>query len=95
LCPSLFHVTVRLPADPNVAETLASYDGTPEFLKTLELDSDALTKAIIGTIGDVDSYQLPDAKGGAAFSRYILGVTDEERQKRREEILGTTQKDFR
>ncbi|CAK9212034.1 unnamed protein product [Sphagnum troendelagicum] len=26
-------------------------------------DDDALTKAIIGTIGDVDSYQLPDAKG--------------------------------
>lgn len=27
--------------------------------------------------------------------RYVLGVTDEERQQRREQILGTTVKDFR
>ncbi len=76
-------------------QTLTAYDGTPGFLRTLELDSDALTKAIIGTIGDVDSYQLPDAKGYSALSRYLLNVSDEERQQRREQILGTTQKDFR
>ena len=71
------------------------YDGTAEFLRKLDLDEDALTKAIIGTIGDIDSYQLPDAKGYTAFLRHILGVTDEERQQRREQILGTTLKDFR
>lgn len=71
------------------------YDGTTDFLRKLELDEDALTKAIIGTIGDIDSYQLPDAKGYTAFLRHILGVTDEERQQRREQILGTTLKDFR
>ena len=71
------------------------YDGTTDFLRKLELDEDALTKAIIGTIGDIDSYQLPDAKGYTAFLRHILGVTDEERQQRREQILGTTVKDFR
>lgn len=48
--------------DPNVLKTIESYDGTPDFLRTLELDNDALTKAIIGTIGDIDSYQLPDSK---------------------------------
>ena len=71
------------------------YDGTADFLRTLDLDEDALTKAIIGTIGDIDSYQLPDAKGYTAFMRHLLGVTDEERQQRREQILGTTLKDFR
>lgn len=49
--------------DPNLLKTLDIYDGTGEFLRQLEMDDDALTKAIIGTIGDVDSYQLPDAKG--------------------------------
>lgn len=71
------------------------YDGTPEFLRSLELDQDSLTKAIIGTIGDIDAYQLPDAKGYTAFLRHILGVTDDERQQRRDQILGTTIKDFR
>jgi presequence protease len=54
-----------------------------------------LTKSIIGTIGDVDAYQLPDAKGRTAFMRHLLGVSDEERQQRREEILGTSVKDFK
>lgn len=44
-------------------KTLDNYDGTSQFLREIELDKDSLTKAIIGTIGDVDSYQLPDAKG--------------------------------
>lgn len=76
-------------------DTLEAYDGTVDFLRKLSLDEDALTKAIIGTMGDIDAYQLPDAKGNAAFSRYLLGVTDEERQERREQVLGTTEKDFR
>lgn len=71
------------------------YDGTSEFLRTLELDKDSLTKAIIGTIGDIDAYQLPDAKGYTAFLRHILSVSDEERQQRREQILGTSIRDFR
>ena len=71
------------------------YDGTAAFLKELQLDQDALSKAIIGTIGDVDSYKLPDAKGHTAFLRHLLKVSDEERQQRREQILSTSLKDFR
>ena len=52
-------------------------------------------QAIIGTMGDIDSYQLPDAKGSSALSRYLLGVTDDERQQRRDEILATSAKDFK
>ncbi|BDA40898.1 Presequence protease, mitochondrial [Coccomyxa sp. Obi] len=81
--------------DPNLTKTVDVYDGTPEFLRTLELDNDSLTKAIIGTIGDIDAYQLPDAKGYTAFLRHVLGVSNEERQQRRDQILGTTLKDFR
>eukprot|EP00244_Chara_vulgaris_P009641 TRINITY_DN4184_c0_g2_i1.p1 TRINITY_DN4184_c0_g2~~TRINITY_DN4184_c0_g2_i1.p1 ORF type:complete len:1050 (+),score=217.40 TRINITY_DN4184_c0_g2_i1:309-3152(+) len=80
--------------DPNLLKTLESYDGTVDFLQSLELDNDSLTKAIIGTIGDVDSYQLPDAKGYTSLLRYLLGISDEERQQRREEILSTCVNDF-
>lgn len=69
--------------------------GTVEFLRKLDLDKDSLTKSIIGTIGDVDSYQLPDSKGHTAFMRHMLQISDQERQERREQILGTTLKDFR
>ncbi|XP_059647770.1 presequence protease 1, chloroplastic/mitochondrial [Cornus florida] len=81
--------------DPNLLKTLDVYDRTGNFLRELEMDDDTLTKAIIGTIGDVDSYQLPDAKGYSSLLRHLLGITEEERQRRREEILSTRLSDFK
>jgi len=80
--------------DPNLQGTIDNYDGTSDFLRSLKMDKDTLSKAIIGTIGDIDSYQLPDAKGYTSMVRYMLGTSDEERQTRRDQILGTTEADF-
>ena len=84
----------RVCRDPNLLDTLKAYDDTVPFLLESALDADALTKTIVGTFGDIDAYELPDARGSTAFMRHLLGVTDEERQQRREEVLGTTNKDF-
>ncbi|WP_458400707.1 insulinase family protein [Mailhella sp.] len=80
--------------DPNVAETLKVYRGTAEYLGNLSLSEADITRAVVGAIGDVDSYMLPGAKGSAAFSRWMSGETDEERQRIREEILATRLSDF-
>lgn len=80
--------------DPNLMGTLTNYDGTADFLRRLSLSKEELTKAIIGTIGDVDSYQLPDAKGYTSMVRHLLGVTQAHRQQYRDEILGTAVADF-
>jgi len=53
-----------------------------------------LTKAIIGAIGDIDAYQLPDAKGYTSMMRYLTNRTDTLRQKTREEVLSTNGEDF-
>ncbi|MGB0386826.1 MAG: insulinase family protein [Ardenticatenaceae bacterium] len=81
--------------DPNLLDTLNIYDNTSSFLRELDLSQEELTKGIIGAIGDMDSYQLPDAKGYTSMARYIVGKTDEERQKVRNEVLSTTTDDFR
>lgn len=81
--------------DPNLAQTLQAYDGTARFLQELELSEAELTKSIIGTIGDLDAYQLPDAKGYTALRFYLLGYTDEQRQQLRDQVLATSQEDFR
>jgi Zn-dependent M16 (insulinase) family peptidase len=81
--------------DPNLAKTLRAFDESTEFLKKADLSKEELTKAVIGAIGDIDQYQLPDAKGFTSMVRYLSGETDEERQKIREEVLGTTVDDFR
>jgi Zn-dependent M16 (insulinase) family peptidase len=81
--------------DPNLEKTLANYDGTADFLRHLDLPEAELTKSIIGAIGRLDSYQLPDAKGFTSLSRYLIGLTDEARQQYRDEVLSTTAADFR
>ena len=81
--------------DPDIARTLDVYDGAADYLRTLRLDKRELTRAIVGAIGDVDAYMLPDAKGAASLMRWLTGITDDLRQQMREEILGTGLNDFR
>jgi len=81
--------------DPNLLGTLKNYDGTANFLRTLDLAESELVKSIIGTIGDMDAYQLPDAKGFTSMVRYLTGYGEEERQRVREQVLATTEKDFK
>ncbi len=81
--------------DPNLLSTIENYDLTAQFLKTFDLSESELTKSIIGAIGELDTYQLPDAKGYTSMVRYILGITDDDRQKFRDELLSTSESDFR
>lgn len=81
--------------DPNLLRTLDVFDQAARFLRELELHEDELTKAIIGAIGTLDQYRLPDAKGYTSLARHLTRVSDEDRQQVRDEILGTTQKDFK
>ena len=80
--------------DPNVDQTLAAYDGMADFLRGFKPDKAQLTQAIVGAVGDLDSYLLPDAKGSQSLARWLTGDTDEIRQQMREEILGTTERHF-
>ena len=81
--------------DPNLTKTLEAFDGAGGFLKNTELHEDEITKGIIGTIGDIDQYRLPDAKGYISMVRHLSGETDEDRQRMREEILNTRARDIK
>ncbi len=81
--------------DPNLGDTLANFDGASGFLASTEVSKEELVKSIIGTIGDVDSYLLPDAKGFTSFMHYLTNYAWEDRQKIRRQILGASAADFR
>jgi len=81
--------------DPNLLQTVANYDQTAAFLRDNALSADELTKSIIGAIGAIDGYQLPDAKGYTSMVRHLVGETDAARQQYRDELLATTAADFR
>ncbi len=48
--------------DPNLVDTIDVYDGAAGFLKDGVGEQD-LVRSVIGVIGTVDTYRLPDAKG--------------------------------
>ncbi len=81
--------------DPNLIESLEAFDQAAGFLRETDLSKDELVKSIVGAIGDLDTYMLPDAKGYASMVRYLVGDTDEARQKVRDEVLGTQADDFK
>jgi Zn-dependent M16 (insulinase) family peptidase len=49
-----------------------------------------LERCIIGTIGEIEPYRLPVAKGFAAMQRHLLADTNAVRGRVREEVLSTT-----
>lgn len=81
--------------DPNLIKTLDVFDRTAQFLLDADINDTELAKSIIGAIGDLDAYMLPDAKGYASMVRYLIGDTEEERQKMRDELLNTQASDFK
>ena len=81
--------------DPNVEKTVAVYDSMADYLAGISLTRGDLTRAIVGTIGDLDLYRLPEARGAYSLGRWLAGESDEALQALREEILSTTNDDFR
>jgi Zn-dependent M16 (insulinase) family peptidase len=80
--------------DPNLVKTLQTFDRSAGFLRDLDLTEDERVKSIIGTVGDIDQYSLPDAKGYLSMTRQLSGETDEDRQVIRDEVLSTSSSDF-
>ncbi len=84
--------------DPNLLKTIENYDGAAAYLMNVDeerLSPAELTKSIIGAIGALDAYQLPDAKGFTSLVRYLVGEDDEMRQHFRDQVLGASMEDFK
>lgn len=76
--------------DPNLKKTFEVYNETYKFLENLELSKDDMDNFIIGTIGSNYKPLTPEMKALAAVTDYITGITDEYKQKEKDEILSTT-----
>lgn len=84
--------------DPNLSKTLDIYDAAGDAViaaaDQMKQDSDMLSQAIIGTIGEMDGSMGPDMKGFTAFQRWLVNESPETRQKFRDQIIDTKPEDF-
>jgi Zn-dependent M16 (insulinase) family peptidase len=81
--------------DPNLMQTLQTYDETAAHLRNIMMSKDDLERTIIGAIGERDTYRLPDVRGYEALLYFLTGRDIQFRQRLREETMTATLDDLR
>ncbi|MCC8047333.1 MAG: insulinase family protein [Clostridiales bacterium] len=81
--------------DPHLRATNRIFEGIPEYLRGFDADEREMTKYIIGTISDLDTPLTPAMKGSRSLNAYFCGVTEEDVQRERDEILSATPEQIR
>ncbi|MFP3983056.1 MAG: insulinase family protein [Desulfurivibrionaceae bacterium] len=81
--------------DPNLEKTLETFAGTPDYIKNFQPDEREMRKYVIGTVSNLDSPLTPSMKGKQAAADYICRLSQEEIQRERDEIIGSSAEDIR
>ena len=87
--------TFRSYRDPGLLATIDILNRSASFLGEMNVDKATRDLCIVGGIGRLDTHLLPGAKGYASMEQYICGESQQARQQFRDELLGTTARDFR
>lgn len=73
--------------DPNLGKTYDIYRNAAEYVEQFEASDRDMVKYIIGAIAKLDTPLTPSAEGAFDFNCYLSGVTEEQLQKDRDEVL--------
>ncbi len=80
--------------DPNLSATIAIYQKAAEYLANYQAEEREVTKTIIGTISGMDAPLTPNMTGRRSLSAYLMGITEEQLQKERDQVLQCTLEDI-
>ncbi len=81
--------------DPRLAETLADFDGSIEWMMALTNPGRALEEAILGVIGSLDKPSSPAGEAKQHFHNQLFGRGHDQREQFRREVLAVTLDDLR
>ncbi len=81
--------------DPNLMETYTVYQGAPAYLENFEADDRDMLKYIIGAVSKLDMPLNPSDEGNYSWVAYKLGLTEEDLQRERDELLATNVESIR
>lgn len=81
--------------DPHVRRTNEVYEKLPEYVASFDASERDMAKYVIGIIGEKDVPLTASGKGIRGLNAYLTGITEEDLQKERNEILDTRQADIR
>ena len=81
--------------DPNLEKTNQVYEETVEYLRNFQVQERDMTKYIIGTISDMDLPLTPAGRVMRAMNAYYTGMTREDLQRERNEVLDADEESIR
>lgn len=81
--------------DPNLGETVDVFEKAAEFLANYQADERTMTKYIIGAMSELDTPLTANGVGMCSRNMYISGITQEDIQKYRDQVLDATPEDIR
>lgn len=81
--------------DPHLQQTLDTFAKTGDFLRGFDADERTMTKYIIGAVSGLDQPMTPFVFGRYSLSAFLTGLSDEQIQQERDEVLDCTPEKIR
>lgn len=69
-------------------QTNQVFEGIADYVKNFTVSQRDMTKYIIGAISEMDTPLTPMAKGMRSLNAYMSGITEEDFQRERDQVLG-------
>lgn len=73
--------------DPHLRNSIEVFEKAADYIRKFDVSDRDMTKFIIGTISDIDTPLTPKAEGHRSLNAYMSGITFEDVQRERDEIL--------
>ena len=89
---SAYFVSYR---DPHLAQTIGTFEGAPDYVRSFDADERTMTKYIIGAVSALDRPMTPSVYGKYSLSAYMTGLTEERAMKERQQLLDCTPEEIR
>jgi Zn-dependent M16 (insulinase) family peptidase len=80
--------------DPNIARTLLAFRSALEAARQAVLSEMEFERVLIGAVGQEEKPLAPGEKGYVALKRRLLGISDDLRQRRRDQLLASSAGDL-
>ncbi|MBO4679935.1 MAG: insulinase family protein [Lachnospiraceae bacterium] len=81
--------------DPNLKNTYSTFEKIEDYVTNYSGDAEEIERYIISTIADYDAPLTASMKAAKTYSYYKMGITNEFKQRERDEILATTPEEIK
>ena len=73
--------------DPHIRNSIQVFESAADYIRKFDVSKRDMTKFIIGTVSDLDTPLTPKAEGQRSLAAYMSGISFEDVQRERDEVL--------